>query len=69
MIQKIIIKNTATFDTEGVEIDNLRKINFIYGANGCGKTTISNVIASPDTYADSSIVWSADDKEDVLVYN
>jgi len=69
MIQKIIIKNTATFDTEGVEIDNLRKINFIYGANGCGKTTISNVIASPDTYADSSIVWSADEKEDVLVYN
>ena len=69
MIQKIIIKNTATFDTEGVEIDNLRKINFIYGANGCGKTTISNVIASPDTHADSSIVWSSDEKEDVLVYN
>ena len=42
MIQKIIIKNVATFDGRGVEIDHLKKINFIYGANGCGKTTISN---------------------------
>ena len=69
MIQKIIIKNTATFDTEGVEIDDLKKINFIYGANGCGKTTISNIIASPESYADSSIFWTSDNKEDVLVYN
>ena len=69
MIQKIIIKNTATFDTEGVEIDDLKKINFIYGANGCGKTTISNIIASPESYADRSIVWTSDNKEDVLVYN
>lgn len=69
MIQKIVIKNTATFDTEGIEIDNLKKINFIYGANGCGKTTISNVIAFPDQYVDSSIVWSSDNKDDVIVYN
>lgn len=69
MIQKIVIKNTATFDTEGVEIDNLKKINFIYGANGCGKTTISNIIASPDQYVDSSVVWISDNKDDVLVYN
>lgn len=69
MIQKIVIKNTATFDTEGIEIDNLKKINFIYGANGCGKTTISNIIAFPDQYVDSSIVWSSDNKDDVLVYN
>ena len=68
MIQKIVIKNTATFDTEGVEFDNLKKINFIYGANGCGKTTISNIIASPDQYVDSFIVWSPDNKDDVLVY-
>jgi wobble nucleotide-excising tRNase len=52
-----------------VEIDNLKKINFIYGANGCGKTTISNIIASPESYADSSIFWTSDNKEDVLVYN
>lgn len=66
MIQKIIIKNAATFDERGVEIDNLKKINFIYGANGCGKTTISNVIASPELYTDSSIVCSSDNNEDVL---
>ena len=44
MIQKIVIKNTASFDYDGVEIDNLKKINFIYGANGCCKTTISNAL-------------------------
>jgi len=69
MIQKIIIKNAATFDERGVEIDNLKKINFIYGTNGCGKTTISNVIASPELHTDSSIVWSLDNNEDVFVYN
>ena len=69
MIQKIIIKNVATFDERGVEIDHLKKINFIYGANGCGKTTISNVIASPDQYVDSSVVWISDNKDDILVYN
>ena len=42
MIQKFTIKNIATYNKTGVEFANLRKINFIYGSNGCGKTTISN---------------------------
>lgn len=69
MIDKIILRNTASFDNDGVEIDDLKKVNFIYGANGCGKTTISNVIYSPQDYADCSIVWSSETKDDVLVYN
>lgn len=69
MIQKIILRNTASFDTTGIEIDDLKKINFIYGANGCGKTTISNVIASPESYLDCSITWASDREEDILVYN
>lgn len=37
MIQKFTIKNIATYNKTGVEFANLRKINFIYGSNGCGK--------------------------------
>ncbi|MBE7686575.1 AAA family ATPase [Tenacibaculum piscium] len=44
MIKSILIKRIATFDNDGTIIDNLKRVNFIYGANGCGKTTISNYL-------------------------
>ena len=42
MIEKIEIKNTATYINE--VLDNLSKVNFIYGNNGSGKTTVSRII-------------------------
>ena len=33
MLQQITIKNIATFDSWGIKLDNLRKINFIYGSD------------------------------------
>ena len=42
MIEKIEIKNTATYIDE--TLDNLSKVNFIYGNNGSGKTTILEAI-------------------------
>ena len=42
MIEKIEIKNTATYIDE--TLDNLSKVNFIYGNNGSGKTTVSRII-------------------------
>jgi wobble nucleotide-excising tRNase len=44
MIKKITIKETGTFDKTGVVIDNLRRVNIIYGSNGVGKTTTSKVL-------------------------
>lgn len=44
MIKKINIKSVATFDEAGDIIDDLRKINFIYGGNGSGKTTCGQVV-------------------------
>ena len=46
MITRIHIKNTATYGQSAEEMDNLTKINFIYGSNGTGKTTISRIIAN-----------------------
>lgn len=57
MIEKIIIKNVASFNALGAEINHLKPINFFYGANGSGKTTISRIIAQPTTYPDAKIEW------------
>jgi len=36
MIESISISGVATYDHSGVKIDGLRKVGFIYGANGTG---------------------------------
>ena len=69
MITKISIKDTATYNNEGVVIDNLTKINFFYGANGSGKTTISNIIQSPSEYETCAIEWQDNSPLNTLVYN
>lgn len=43
MIEKIRIKEVASYDAKGIEF-NLGKINYIYGSNGTGKTTISELL-------------------------
>jgi len=71
MIKSITIKNIATFNNEGITISNLKKVNFIYGANGSGKTTISNFIQDPDNpiFNDCSIEWENGIQYKVTVYN
>jgi len=71
MIESITIKKTASYDDVGVQINDLRKINFIYGANGSGKTTISNLIVSQEDseYKDCEVAWQHDQQLNALVYN
>jgi len=71
MIESLSIKSIATFDEVGILLTNLKKINFIYGANGCGKTTITKVANNPiDTlYYNCSIVWKSGIPIKALVYN
>lgn len=45
MIKKIEIKDIASFDYKGIEIDDLKMVNVIYGSNGTGKSTVSKVLA------------------------
>lgn len=41
MIESLTIKNIATYDpVDGVEIPDLKKVNFFFGYNGSGKSTI-----------------------------
>jgi len=71
MIESIILKNAASFDSTGVQIDNLKKVNFIYGSNGCGKTTISNFLLNPidPKFPNCSATWKNGTELKTLVYN
>lgn len=69
MITSIKIRNAATFNDEGQKIDNLKKINFFYGTNGSGKTTISRVLANMKDYPESKIQWGDSQSEKIIVYN
>lgn len=71
MIKQINLKNVATYDNQGVQFDDLKKVNFIYGANGCGKTTISNFIYHNSNlkFNSCSLAWQNALPLEVLVYN
>ncbi len=71
MIESISIKDIGSYDGVGVQISGLKKINFIYGANGSGKTIISNFVANQtDTeYQNCDILWQHNQPLNELVYN
>lgn len=71
MINKITIRNVATYDEIGITIDNIEKVNYIYGANGCGKTTISNFLGSVEEnqFSDCKVEWENNVSKKVFVYN
>ena len=71
MIEKIEMRNCASYDETGVELSDCSKINFIYGPNGSGKSTISNFFQdlTNSKYRDCSVTWEISKPMDVLVYN
>ena len=44
MINTIDIKNVASFDEQGTVIQDLKKLNFVFGFNGSGKSTITKFL-------------------------
>ncbi|MEY9463378.1 wobble nucleotide-excising tRNase [Bradyrhizobium ottawaense] len=47
----------------------LKPINFIFGSNGAGKTTISRVINDPSAYASCALTWEKSQALVSRVYN
>lgn len=68
MLSAISIKNEASYGENAQILSGLRRINFIFGTNGSGKTTISRVIAAPNTKPDCNLTWVGQPLE-CLVYN
>ncbi|WP_102785786.1 AAA family ATPase [Thalassospira sp. GB04J01] len=58
MLKEIELRDVATYDAVGQKLENLTPVNFIYGANGSGKTTISRVVNSPDSFDNCSVLWT-----------
>ncbi|NSY33236.1 hypothetical protein DS891_06440 [Pseudoalteromonas sp. JC28] len=71
MIESFKLKGVATYKPDGIEINSLKKINFFYGANGCGKTTASNYLTdtSIEKFNECSIQWQGNIPLNTLVYN
>ncbi|WQW34827.1 AAA family ATPase [Helicobacter pylori] len=77
-ISQIVLKNAATFDENGASFENLNSINFIYGANGSGKTTTSSFLKNlaenrdkngdKNKFANSKIKWYGESLK-IEVYN
>jgi wobble nucleotide-excising tRNase len=67
MIKSITIKDIATFNS-GITFEPTL-INFIYGSNGSGKTTMSNVLKNCSAYPNCNIDWGLATPVDTLVYN
>lgn len=70
MIESITLSGIATYSSATPEaIQNLKAINYFYGANGAGKTTISRLIKNPALSVASRIIWAKDNPIPAMVYN
>lgn len=72
MLTSVQLKDIASYDKKNTEIlGDLKQINFIYGSNGSGKTTISNFLSGkdPEKFHACDAVWAHSAPLKTLVYN
>ena len=71
MIRRITVRDVASYGSKGVTLENLQRVNFIYGSNGSGKTTLSRLLASgkpQGAFKNCEVEWT-DMPLKVLAYN
>lgn len=69
MIESIQIQKAASFGDTPAILAGLSKFNFIYGANGTGKTTVSRTIADEARFPFCKVNWHGGIKLQTMVYN
>ncbi|MFG7349905.1 AAA family ATPase [Shewanella oncorhynchi] len=71
MIESFKLKGIATYKPNGIEVNNLKKINFFYGANGSGKTTATNYLTDTNVkkFNECRVQWLGGQPLKTLVYN
>jgi len=69
MIESITLVEVASYGPTPVVMSDLSQLNFVFGSNGCGKTTISRVIADGAAHPKCRIGWRGNAPLQTLVYN
>jgi wobble nucleotide-excising tRNase len=69
MIESISISKVATYPDTPEIMNGLKNLNFIFGSNGTGKTTIGRVIDTPSVSSECSVTWRGGTPLQTLVYN
>lgn len=69
MIESLLMKGVATFSIAPEVMNGLSKLNFFFGSNGSGKTTITRVIASERDFPSCEVKWKGGTKLEAMVYN
>ena len=69
MIESIQIGGIATYPQDPENLCDLSTFNFIYGANGTGKTTVTRVIASESSFPTCKVSWKGGTRLQSIVYN
>lgn len=71
MLQYLRLRGAPAFDkASGTDIGPLKRVNFFFGPNGSGKTTISRAIADCRRFAGTTLEWNpATSALGIKVYN
>lgn len=69
MIEGVHLASAGAYDDAGTSLQGLKNLNFIFGSNGSGKTTISRVIDNSASYPNCSVTWEAGKALEARVYN
>ncbi len=69
MIESISIAKIATYEEKPQVLNGLSQVNFLFGSNGTGKTTISRILAGEVEGASCSVKWRGGAPLEVMVYN
>lgn len=69
MINSINISEVASYNADDHVMKDLGRINFVFGVNGTGKTTISRVLDNPGDFPTCSIDWEHGQVQTCKVYN
>lgn len=69
MIESLSISKVASYTDTPETMGGLRILNFVFGSNGTGKTTIGRLIADSQSFPSCNITWKGGAKMETLVYN
>ena len=69
MIRSLSLASVASYAADPQVLANLKPVNFLFGTNGSGKTTIAKVISDHGAYPTCAIAWQDDTPLQTMVYD